>query len=365
MHSRSNLIRTALSDGMVTALLVLAAVASADEHIQPPTMLEEGLSLLYPTPVLRSDLNEQLPAGTRESLRHAVLRAWDEYSAQAADARGAGGGVLGARGDATDFRRNDGFFHFQKEQCGEVDHRKAPAGWMATAAAQDLLEAMRSSTDAYLHRLDYEGRFGRPMPELLADNIHMWASLHTRCSTHPRHVHPGAVVSGVFYVALPAGAGEIAFADPRGQVPPFERAWHVAPREGELLLFPPWLGHEVTSNCAAGDGEPRISISFNYVDDDIEDGAWGEATAGLEIIGPREQPCDASAGAGVGGALPGFSPGGSAELARCRLERIYSELRDLRAGDSASQLPLPLLESIVAESTGLLNGARLQNENHV
>ena len=85
--------------------------------------------------------------------------------------------------------------------------------------------------------------------------------------------------------------------DPRGDLPPFERQIRHEPVDGDLLLFPPWLSHAVASSdtsstrsgsSSSGARRPRISISFNYVDDDLEGGrgryGWGEATAGLDVL---------------------------------------------------------------------------------
>lgn len=128
--------------------------------------------------------------------------------------------------------------------------------------------------------------------------------MHHGGSSHPRHVHADSVASAVFYVRCPAGGGSICFFDPRGSIPPFEREIRHMPQVADLLIFPPWLSHAVSSGAqvldlairtdctsphhahpkpsphclpcnvvvqAASDG-PRISISFNLVDDDLEEG---------------------------------------------------------------------------------------------
>ena len=80
------------------------------------------------------------------------------------------------------------------------------------------------------------------------------------------------------------GASAIHFADPRGQIPPFERRISHEPQPGDLLCFPPWLPHEVGSSPVSRDG-PRISISFNYIDAERDyEERWGELTAGLEAV---------------------------------------------------------------------------------
>ena len=100
----------------------------------------------------------------------------------------------------------------------------------------------------------------------------------------------GAAVSGVFYLRVPPGAGRLCFFDPRGSIPPFEREVRHVPQRGEVLLFPPWLSHAVGCSGAADDDGPRLSISFNYVDEELEGGrhGWGEATAGLDVVALEE-----------------------------------------------------------------------------
>jgi uncharacterized protein (TIGR02466 family) len=101
----------------------------------------------------------------------------------------------------------------------------------------------------------------------------MWVNVMPEGGSHTSHLHPNAVISGTFYVAVPEGAGPIVFEDPRLAMlmaaPPRKasapRAMksHVSeyPAAGTLLLWESWLRHEVPLNRAAGE---RISVSFNY-----------------------------------------------------------------------------------------------------
>ena len=89
------------------------------------------------------------------------------------------------------------------------------------------------------------------------------------------HVHPTSVLSGVFYLQVPEGAGNIVFKDPRPQA--LMSAFHsrafakasshfnpvvkVAPSRGQLLLFPSWLEHSVDPGINSSD--LRISMPFN------------------------------------------------------------------------------------------------------
>ena len=192
---------------------------------------------------------------------------------------------------------NEEFFFFQKREYGTLDHESDPRGWLASPAAQDLLQAVAATASGYLERIAHHAGYsiGREWDphdlELDVDKLHVWASVHTDGSTHPRHVHMDAVCSAVFYVSCPEGTGPICFFDPRGDIAPFERQIRHTPTAGDLLIFPPWLSHAVastsTSSGMASEDVPRISISLNYVDETLEGSGrtgWGSATAALEVV---------------------------------------------------------------------------------
>jgi uncharacterized protein (TIGR02466 family) len=100
-----------------------------------------------------------------------------------------------------------------------------------------------------------------------------WANSMQANTHHSLHLHPLAVISGTYYVSMPAGAPAIKFEDPRLSClmhsPPrkpncrAENKQHVeAPATaGTLVLFESWLRHEVPLHAARA---PRVSISFNY-----------------------------------------------------------------------------------------------------
>ncbi|MES1207388.1 MAG: TIGR02466 family protein [Pseudomonadota bacterium] len=100
-----------------------------------------------------------------------------------------------------------------------------------------------------------------------------WVNIMSRDAVHPLHVHPGAVVSGTFYVSTPSGCADIHFEDPR-----FEKFAGTPPRRldcrpenrqqvscavtaGKVVLFESWLRHGVASNSTV---DERVSVSFNY-----------------------------------------------------------------------------------------------------
>ena len=278
---------------------MIAAVLSCATALVPPSPLApDALTLLFPSPILRLSLAECLPEGTLSSLESAVLDSWSDHVAEQ-DSLPAGGRradddhmeVTKAR---TELELNEEFFYYQKRKFGILSHGSDPNpdGWMASQAAQDLLSAVCASASGYLERVSHHAGLdaGRPWTaedwELDPDRFQVWASVHTGGSTHPRHVHMGAVLSVVVYVNAPPGAGHISFHDPRGDVPPFENQVRHTPQPGDCLIFPPWISHAVGSSaCDEADG-PRISISFNLVDEELEGGryGWGSATTALDVV---------------------------------------------------------------------------------
>lgn len=100
-----------------------------------------------------------------------------------------------------------------------------------------------------------------------------WVNVMHEHASHTLHLHPLSVISGTFYLSLPAGAPGIRFEDPRLDRfmarPPCNprRSRELRPllelpcKAGDLVLFESWLRHEVPAHLGK---QPRISISFNY-----------------------------------------------------------------------------------------------------
>jgi uncharacterized protein (TIGR02466 family) len=98
-----------------------------------------------------------------------------------------------------------------------------------------------------------------------------WAVSYRAGHTQGLHVHPGANVSGVYYVSAPpvalepGEAGKISFYDPRPRATmaqlPYQATRHrVAPQPGDMYLFPAWLEHSVSAFQGEG---IRVCIAFN------------------------------------------------------------------------------------------------------
>ena len=105
----------------------------------------------------------------------------------------------------------------------------------------------------------------------------LWLNINREGNTNRLHAHPGADLSGVFWIKVPpdCDAGKISFASPHGYTDyisyvihqesvckefNFYDTYQFSPREGTGLIFPGHLLHEVRPNMSRKD---RISVAFN------------------------------------------------------------------------------------------------------
>jgi uncharacterized protein (TIGR02466 family) len=102
-----------------------------------------------------------------------------------------------------------------------------------------------------------------------AFELQSWVNLHERGGFNYLHMHEASLLSGSFYLQVPAGSGALTFRDPRpgvlhgiikGSVPNGHADIQLKPSSGLLVLFPSWMEHYVEPH--EGD-EPRICIAFN------------------------------------------------------------------------------------------------------
>ena len=108
----------------------------------------------------------------------------------------------------------------------------------------------------------------------------MWANINYQGGYNKPHVHPNALFSGAYYVKVPPNCGRLICQDPRPgiqtcmptrkQVEIPKHLWrdvHLQPQENRAIMFPAWLWHSVEPNQS---NEPRISISFNFIQDGFQ-----------------------------------------------------------------------------------------------
>ena len=101
--------------------------------------------------------------------------------------------------------------------------------------------------------------------------IDMWLNRNGPGDINKIHIHPHSMLSGVYYVQVPPGSGNIEFLDPviartattypkSGKTQRNASTAEFEPVEGKLIIFPSWLQHWVQPNRGTGE---RVSISFN------------------------------------------------------------------------------------------------------
>jgi len=254
--------------------------------------LEYGqTALLFPSPVLRTRLDEYLAPGESEDavasdLSDAVLRAFANFKA----------GIPAGESEGPT-EENDMFYSAQNEQ----NHRGDEDAWQRSAASRKVHAAFATASEAYLRSLGFRQLADGRELNITTEGLNVWASIHSACSRHHHHVHPESVASGVYYVDMPAGAGRFVLTDPRGRVAPFEGIRKLTPRTGDLIIFPPWLQHEVAPSCGMDPQTRRVSISFNLIWRKPEgyETHWGGLTADYGARGDIKAP-KVGAGAAAG-----------------------------------------------------------------
>lgn len=101
--------------------------------------------------------------------------------------------------------------------------------------------------------------------------LQSWINIHDRGGFNFQHMHEGCLLSGVFYLQVPPGAGCLVLRDPRpgvvnsfckGAVPNGYRDIQLTPEAGLLVMFPHWLEHFVEVHDS---DTPRIAVPFNLI----------------------------------------------------------------------------------------------------
>lgn len=103
-------------------------------------------------------------------------------------------------------------------------------------------------------------------------NLSWWFSVYGGGNEHCLHIHPGAMISGTYYAYSDEDSVPIRFRAPHYThamatslgVLSENAVWHfVNPKEGQILLWPSWLEHQVGKQPPVDEGRERVAISFN------------------------------------------------------------------------------------------------------
>lgn len=150
-------------------------------------------------------------------------------------------------------------------------------GYTSYASLDDLTLRAGEFADLAVHLDRHARSFARSLGydldvrRLALDSL--WINLLKPGGLHSAHIHPNSVLSGTYYVRVPAGAAAIRFEDPRLAMQmaapprkatarrPMQSFVSATPKPGSLLLWESFLRHDVPVNAAKSE---RISVSFNY-----------------------------------------------------------------------------------------------------
>ena len=112
-----------------------------------------------------------------------------------------------------------------------------------------------------------------------------WLSVLQPGAFSERHIHGDQSLVGAYYARVPAGGGHLVFEDPRGTflktlawpggdgsgraaappAPPFVRSFAIAPRCGDIVVFPGFLAHRVERGAWPLEGGLRVAVVFGLL----------------------------------------------------------------------------------------------------
>tara|TARA_Y100000310_G_C20331037_1_gene645260 strand:+ start:24 stop:665 length:642 start_codon:yes stop_codon:yes gene_type:complete len=155
-------------------------------------------------------------------------------------------------------------------------------GWQSGDIGEEKHEEfIRLKKEIYQYLQAYQIKVFRGMrfeEENIRQEFHnMWININEKYHYNEWHIHPGATLSGVYYIKHDGSSenGNIMFKNPRGlymalsHFPPgivkytnevTSDIYNVNPQSNMLLIFPSWLEHKVEPNLK---NDNRISLSFN------------------------------------------------------------------------------------------------------
>ena len=101
--------------------------------------------------------------------------------------------------------------------------------------------------------------------------VAMWAIINKKNSYNVTHNHQNCYLSSAYYIKKPENSGDITFHDPKEaktyRFPEVKKHTNysaqsitIKPDEGDLLIFPSYLYHDVGTNLS---DEERVVVSFN------------------------------------------------------------------------------------------------------
>ena len=167
-----------------------------------------------------------------------------------------------------------GYFHgmvpdIDNEQLAEiiVDHGRRESKDVADTTHEDFDFPDNEHFRKLIAYIKKEFNYINPERRLVLKNY--WANVQEKRESSTLHDHYDPCeklsLSGVYYVQLLEGAGNLVFNIPENQYNKIR--FQITPMVGQYFLFPSWLEHFVTRNYS---DDYSISISFNWSEEDNE-----------------------------------------------------------------------------------------------
>ena len=259
-----NLLGAGVVDTAFNATLTKAAVTAFDEY----TSIRRGTG--FPSSAASVDESMSKSGTTRRRRR--------TFSPRQGKTESTTRPRLGKPDDNGNLTLTDNDFFFE--------HQKTRGYRLAAPAIADCDCTRRLQEDFLVDAVAYylEAVCGA---KLLADqlllgtgelSIDMWAAVQRgKGAYHADHVHEGALVSGVYYAAVPYGSAPLVLRRPKADETRMDEAQTqsddisddavISPTEGHLILFPPWVEHGVPfpeeQHNVDSNNLPRVSFAFN------------------------------------------------------------------------------------------------------
>lgn len=142
-------------------------------------------------------------------------------------------------------------------QCWRWNNPCADINWL-------MLHIMRMLDNA-VKFYNSEDKVFSAMDELEFAQIDYWANINEFGGRNTLHNHKTAQFSAVYYLQAENTGGLVFYnaADIMSDCnmgAPFTRQYRVQPKDGDLLLWPSWVPHEVETNFSA---KERINLAFD------------------------------------------------------------------------------------------------------
>ena len=180
---------------------------------------------------------------------------------------------------------NDYFFEHQRVS----GYTKGTPILSQSAGIQRLSDSLMTEVETYLQLLGGRASSLSPLIQNGIISLDLWAAIQKgQGAYHKDHVHEGVILSGVYYAKTPTGCAPLVLHKPilhpdgsfgytrrenlesntrKLQSSESDDVIIMNPKEGQVIIFPPWLLHGVpnveTDSDESNFQEPRVSFAFN------------------------------------------------------------------------------------------------------